>query len=441
MGYISIQSTNPDISWVLSKNPDSGMMCRTLRAGVVYGWYSNPNTYVLRFIDHTDELSFKKNSHEQFNYLSSLQYCSPLLLSSVIIEMFGSNLNKSNPKDLDYENKLTQHVIKLNNRALGFISKLNAYVKKFKINPIMLKNYTNMYRLEIISTGSIIDLLNYAYLLGNLLNVLVIGFVDKPSTDQLNKMVNFMIQQNVPYYPRYLIKTNLMSKSDYDKLRDKLETFDDGMIKKIKMEWGNSQIQRYNFIESNIDFSSDIIDFGCGEGFYVKKLLPKLSNDCKYFAWDIDSDELNKVRYFKEKNPEYTNLIIVDNEEELLKLASKTIKSTIKPTILLSEVFEHIEPIEAIELVNKIKSIIDFGKIIITTPDVGFNKHYSPDYDETGEINLRHADHKYEYTQKEFIDIVNKLFDDNQYKKKYYNVGDKIGENSITQSFIVDHDI
>jgi hypothetical protein len=433
MGYITIQSANPDISWVLGKNPDSGMICRTLRAGIVYGWYSNPNTYVLRFIDHTDEVSFKKNSYDQFNYLGSLQYCSPLLLSSIIVEMFGSNLNKSIPKDLDHDNKLTQHIIKLNNRALGFISKLNAYIKKFKINYISL-GYNNLYRLEIISTGSIIDLLNYSYLLGNLLNVLVIGFIDKPSTDQLNKMVNFMIQINVPYYPRYLIKTNLMSKSEFDKLKDKLESFDDG---KIKMEWGNSQIQRYNFIESNVNFSYDIIDFGCGEGFYVKKLLPKLSKDRKYFAWDIDPDELNKVKYFKEKNPEYTNLIIGENEQEFLKIIS----NSIKPTILLSEVFEHIEPNEAVELVNKIKSLINFDKIIITTPNVGFNKHYSPDYDETGEINLRHVDHKYEYTQKEFTDIVNKLFDNNQYQKNYYNVGDMIGENSITQSFIVSSNI
>lgn len=203
------------------------------------------------------------------------------------------------------------------------------------------------------------------------------------------------------------------------------------------MEWGNSQIQRYNFIESNVNFSSDIIDFGCGEGFYVKKLLQKLSKDRKYFAWDIDPDELNKVKYFKEKNPEYTNLIIGENEQELLKIVS----NSIKPTILLSEVFEHIESNEAIELVNKIKSSIDFGKIIITTPNVGFNKHYSPDYDETGEINLRHVDHKYEYTQKEFTDIVNKLFDNNLYQKNYYNVGDMIGENSITQSFIVSSNI
>ena len=61
--------------------------------------------------------------------------------------------------------------------------------------------------------------------------------------------------------------------------------------------------------------------------------------------------------------------------------------------------------ISNIKLLEKIKSNILFDKIIITTPDVDFNKYYSPNYEENGEINLRHHDHKYEYTQEEFKNI------------------------------------
>lgn len=144
-----------------------------------------------------------------------------------------------------------------------------------------------------------------------------------------------------------------------------------------------------------------------------------------------------KLNCFPHSTSTFKPAFIVENEQELLKYVS----NSVKPIVLLSKVFEHIEPNKAIVLVDKIKSHIDFGKIIITTHDVGFNKHYSPDYDETGEINFRHADHKYEYMQKEFTNIVNKLFNDNQYQKKYYNVGDMIGENSITQSYIISSNI
>ena len=61
MGFIVIESENNDLSWVLGKNPDSGMIARNLRSGILWGWFHNPNTYVTRFNDYTDEVSFKKN--------------------------------------------------------------------------------------------------------------------------------------------------------------------------------------------------------------------------------------------------------------------------------------------------------------------------------------------------------------------------------------------
>lgn len=433
MGYITIESTNPEISWVLGKNPDSGMICRTMRSGVLYGWYPCPQTYVSRFVDYTDEVSFKKNVHDQYNYLGSLQYCSPLLLSTVVVELFGSTMNKENPKDIECSNKLTIELIKLNNRAIGFIEKLNSYIGGcFKII-ITPTKYTGLYKLEIVSEGKVKELLNYSYLLGNLLNVLVVGYVDKPRIEQLEKMIGFMVRIGVPYYPRYLIKTNMISRDEFVILKNKLETFEKY---KSTMFWGNSQVQRFNFIESHISFNTDIIDFGCGEGFYVKGLLPKLSKSCKYIGWDADPEELAKVRFFKEKNPGYTNLIIPNTEEELFEII-KTIQQEYlqsKPIVLMSEVFEHIGQEEAIELVKKIKSNIDFFSIIITTPDVGFNIHYSPDGENNG---FRHPDHKYEYTKEEFKNIIDNIFTEPEYKKNFYQVGDIIDSNSITQSCII----
>lgn len=426
MGFLVLESSNNNLSWIIGKRPESGMIARSLRSGILWGWYYNPQTYVMRFIDHTDEVSFKATKHEQYNYIGSLQYCSPLLLSTIITELFSTGMNKENDLDIKSESKLTINLIRLNSRGLNFISKLNAHIKKFNISAIQTK-YHNLYKLEIISPNNTIrELLNYSYMLGNLLNVLVIGYVDKPRIEQLEKMLNFAIEIGVGYYPRYLIKTTMISHDEFKVLKNKLETIGDN---KVSMFWGNSQIQRYNFVESHISFNSDIIDFGCGEGFYVKKILPQLSKLNKYVAWDLDPEELIKVKYFKEKNPEFDNLIIPESDKELFEIVNKL---TSKPTILLSEVFEHIEKTKAIELLEKIKSSVKFGSIIITTPDVGFNIHYSAD----GEINSRHPDHKHEYTQEEFLSIINNIFDDT-YSKNFYQVGDIIDSNSITQSFII----
>lgn len=426
MGFLIIESKNEDLSWVLGKNPESGMIARNLRSGIVWGWYSNNQTYVTRFNDYTDEVSFKKNIHDNYNYLGSLQYCSPLLLSTIMTELFNSTMNKENLKDIECENKISLNLIKLNKRAINFIEKLNNYIKLFSIVIVETK-YVGLYEFVIKSTKSTIrELFNYSYLFGNLLNVLVIGHIDRPNLEQLDKMLNFMIKINIPYYPRYLIKTHMISREDFVVLKKKLESISNCSV---TMNWGNSQEQRYKFIESNISFSSDIIDFGCGEGFYIKKILPQLSQTNKYIAWDENPEELAKVKYFKEKNPQYDNLIIPDTEEELFEFVKK---QTSNPIILLSEVFEHIEPTDAIKLVEKIKSNINFKYIIITTPDVEFNIHYST----SDEINLRHQDHKYEYTKEEFKNVINSIFDCS-YKKIFFQVGDIIDTNSISQSYII----
>lgn len=44
--------------------------------------------------------------------------------------------------------------------------------------------------------------------------------------------------------------------------------------------------------------------------------------------------------------------------------------------------------------------------------------------------------YKYEYIQEEFISIISGLFD-KTWSKNFYNVGDKINSNSITQSYII----
>lgn len=131
MGYLTLETTNEDLGWVIGKNPSSGMIGRNLRVGTLWGWYHNPTTYVMRFLDHTDDVSFKSNKTDTHNYIANLQYCSPLLLSAIVVELFNSTLDKPNQRDVPSKSILTSHLIKLNPRALRFISKLNIHIPQF----------------------------------------------------------------------------------------------------------------------------------------------------------------------------------------------------------------------------------------------------------------------------------------------------------------------
>jgi ubiquinone/menaquinone biosynthesis C-methylase UbiE len=54
----------------------------------------------------------------------------------------------------------------------------------------------------------------------------------------------------------------------------------------------NTLDQRYDFISRQIYYNTHIIDFCCGKGFYVKKLISKLRSNMHYFAHDINPEEL-----------------------------------------------------------------------------------------------------------------------------------------------------
>ena len=73
MGFFILKSTNPKLGFVIAKNQASGMIMRSIRSGVSHGWYFNDQTYIVRFIDINEGISFKKHKHDNFDYLPSLQ--------------------------------------------------------------------------------------------------------------------------------------------------------------------------------------------------------------------------------------------------------------------------------------------------------------------------------------------------------------------------------
>ncbi len=43
MAFMQIGSTNPKFSFILKKNPESGMIVRSVREGHLFGYYSGDN--------------------------------------------------------------------------------------------------------------------------------------------------------------------------------------------------------------------------------------------------------------------------------------------------------------------------------------------------------------------------------------------------------------
>ena len=59
MAIIQINSTDPKFGYIIKKNPNSGMLLRTIRKGSVFAWYSNEGeSFNILFKDADNAVSF-----------------------------------------------------------------------------------------------------------------------------------------------------------------------------------------------------------------------------------------------------------------------------------------------------------------------------------------------------------------------------------------------
>lgn len=443
MGFIILTSDNKDFSYVIKKNPATSPHIRKVRKGFCMGKF-HENSYVMRFIDEIDEVSFPRHKSDTHDYLPYMQYCAPILMTCVCKEMMGTAMNQNNELDIATSNRIEQGIIKLSIRAVNLIKKLNNFVANYKIELIDIDSQKGLYSISIQSNSTqISELLQYCYFIGYTLNCLTFGYGEKPDEHGLDKIIRIMNNIKIPYYIRYLYKIYMIGKEQFQRVKKELEGSDS-----ISMMYGNTQTQRYDCIALNVtDFCEScrknaqdihIVDIGCGEGYYVRnllKLLQRKNYKVQYHAHDVDPDEMQKIKTLKNSDPVYDSLYHYDTLDSLVqRFVEKTKDDQI--IIIFTEVIEHI-PVDQVEqfMINLIQSI-GFNKMIVTTPDHAFNQYYSKEPDE-----MRDEDHKQEFTRQGFCDFMDLVLTKTGFKEKfkteYLMIGDCIDGISMSQGILI----
>ena len=77
MATLKVHSSSEAFSFVIRKNPASGMIAKPIRKGTAFGWFQNPNTYCVAFFDGMDEISFTKRQNQEFAFLDQTRYNAP----------------------------------------------------------------------------------------------------------------------------------------------------------------------------------------------------------------------------------------------------------------------------------------------------------------------------------------------------------------------------
>jgi len=465
MGFIILEAENPNLSYVIKKNPMTLFKPKPIRKGICFGWYHDENTtngssdcketiesksntcYVMRFIDSGEEVSFPRHRGDKNDYLPYMQYCAPHLMSCIIKEMLGTALNQGSEYDMQCKCSLKQGVVKLSGKAINLIDKMNTFVKQYTI-VILPTNVPKIYKLTIASESSTVsNLLQYAYLLGWVFTCLTFHYIESPDIHVLRKLIGIMNNLNIPYYIRYVLKNYLFCRKNFDTLKVELEGKES-----ISMVYGNTQSQRYDFIfkhvlnfcNETIDTKTNIhlVDIGCGEGYYVKKLITNLRLKnipiVQYCAHDIDENEMDKIFKMIKTEEQYASVVKAYRSIDQLATDLNALTKDDKIMIIFSEVVEHIPIDQVKEFMVNVISRINFSKMLTTTPGSEFNVNYLL---EPG--TFRHPDHKQEFTRKEFESFMANILAEvhtktnKDIKSEYHLVGDTVDGIGMSQGIVL----
>lgn len=422
--FVQLKSTNPNMSWVIQKNPASGMIIENHKKGNLFGWFSgNDDHYNIYFEDDKDEISYKHDKYQEFEYLDASRYISSKIPMNMLSELLKTARDEVHEEDV----KGYTNTIMINMMSIYAHRYLNIFKKHFEDRFSMEFEHINHknYRITISTDNTIHELLNLVNLFclfNTLANDDAHFFVDD---NNIRKYLKVMNKLDAPYFIRYLFKVKVIrSKEMFETIKDELEGSDD-----VDMEFGDTWESRYNAIKDEISFSKDIVDVGCAEGRYGRRLINTLKkNDLNYIGIDPSEEAVKTARKklsFK-TDDHFTFYSYWDEFAEN--------KDGREKEVILSEVIEHMEKEEARKLIEKILSHEEVGKLIITTPNKDFNPFYNMEED------MRREDHIFEPTEKEFSELMESVNSDG-FSAEQKQIGDSVEDIKPTHMIVFEKEL
>jgi 2-polyprenyl-3-methyl-5-hydroxy-6-metoxy-1,4-benzoquinol methylase len=417
MAIVQLKSSNPQFSFAISKNPASGMLLRSIRKGMGYGWFSDERTYNVYFKDADNEVSYKQHRDDQFEYLNTSRYTSPMAFLNMLAEYFDDVMKKKGKYDAEgFCNELRIPLVHI--AHFRYVRFFKENFPDYTLNVVEKANKS--YELSVKTEKTLQELLNYTSLLCLFFSIFANEHIDI-TNELIKKYVTVMKTLDAPFYIRYLFGRNVLNdRGRFNKHKEDLETTN---RYKIDMKFGNTAIQRRDMIKSLIKNDKPILDVGCGEGFYA---IPFARNNAEHFYYAIDIDsELVEIVTQKAEKAELDNLIAFNSIDSFLENYSDE-----QVDIIMTEVVEHMHLPDATKVVKGILDTVDFDKFVITTPNQEFNSFYAIE-------GFRHDDHKWEMKTDEFNLWINTLCE-GKYSLEFFGIGDSVDGTHTTQGVLIE---
>lgn len=429
MAVMLVESSDPKFSFHIKKNPSSGITAKRMRKGAIAGWYPHGDAqkYALFFRDNTDNSSF---SNEGKNFTDMTRFTSTYFVFHSISTMFGSVL-KLDPSQELFKHKITIPSVQM--RAEKTITHLNKFLnldltvtkKSDGIDSLAL------YSVMVESESTLNEFMMRVYVLFYLLHADLfqsdLGYME----GMIEKVTKILVELKAEYFLWYLFNKNIICReSTFKKLQPMLgQGSKDGPI---TLQYGGTQQQRKAFTDSHMDFTNDLLDIGCGEGYYLLPYAKKLGDGKKITGVDKDERLISGIQRKIEDRKQEEKVTLHTSMDDFYASDDQSVKD-----IICVEVIEHMPEKDAFNLLREALMKVRFRKAVITTPNREFNQFYKT------MVGFRHDDHHFEFNTTEFEKFIQSVVDSIWTEEEYHwdieylPVGDTVNGISMAQAVVI----
>ena len=435
-----------DLGYLLYKNPYRPQVME-LSQGKAYVFYpevSDEKTTVALLVD-IDPIDLArgkvgKTSGGLFDYVNDRPYVASSFMSTAIARIFGTAMTgradahqELSDSKLDLSATVTmlpckgeQNKLNAVFEPLGYEVNYESFLSDEKFPDWKDSKYVN---LTIKGKVRLRDLLKHLYVL--------IPVFDKQKhywigTDEVDKLLRFG-EDWLASHPekgyitsRYLYRKRSLANMAFERLAssnvvdgevlvDEKDEIEEVTDKKV-----NLNTQRLGSVIAALKANGvkSVIDLGCGEGNLLT-LLVKENQFKKICGVDVSYQAIQRA-YAKLKLERASETM---RERIQLFQGSITYKDKRFSGFDAACVIEVIEHLDISRLVAFERVLFEFAKlpiVVLTTP----NREYNTNYQGFDETDLRHSDHRFEWTRKEFKDWANKVAEKFNYSVQFSEIGE-----------------